>query len=332
MADNFAITPGAGGFASTDQLGDGSHAQQIKLLYSADGVATRVQADVDGLLVKISNAAVPVSIAAPVAATQSGTWNIGTVATITNPVAATQSGTWNIGTVATITNPVTVTGTVTVNQGTPASIANAWHTKVGNGTDFAGVSPVGANKALHVTLLDTVALKADKSSFAEGTDKMAVAGAVYSDTITADPTEDQAVALRATPKRGLHVNVRTQAGLEFGGATTPINTTRTGQSETRVSKQVALTASQTGITVWAPASGKKFVARKVFLIVSVAGVLTLFDQTDSATTILFKGTVPAGIWPFTFEEPFVSASADNILKYTSGAGLVAEITVHGFEV
>lgn len=73
-------------------------------------------------------------VSGTVAATQSGTWNIGTVTTltgITNPVAvtgtfwqatqpvsgtvaATQSGTWNVGTVTTltsITNAVAVTGT-----------------------------------------------------------------------------------------------------------------------------------------------------------------------------------------------------------------------------
>jgi len=53
-----------------------------------------------------------------VAATQSGTWNVGTVSTvtavtsITNPVAATQSGSWNVG----------VTGAVTVAQGTAANL------------------------------------------------------------------------------------------------------------------------------------------------------------------------------------------------------------------
>lgn len=44
-------------------------------------------------------------------------------ATVTGTVAATQSGTWNVGTVSTITNPVTVTGTVTSNIGTTNGLA-----------------------------------------------------------------------------------------------------------------------------------------------------------------------------------------------------------------
>ncbi len=65
-----------------------------------------------------------------VAATQSGTWNIGTVATITNPVAATQSGTWNIGNITgTVSLP---TGAATVaSQGVPS--ATPW-TGTGDGT------------------------------------------------------------------------------------------------------------------------------------------------------------------------------------------------------
>lgn len=106
--------------------------------------------------VSVSNA---VTISGTVAATQSGTWNIGTVTTITNPVtvsgtvavssvggtvtvtgtvAATQSGTWDIGT---ITNPVAVTGTffqatqpvsgtVTANQGTSPWVVSVTSTTI----------------------------------------------------------------------------------------------------------------------------------------------------------------------------------------------------------
>lgn len=82
-----------------------------------------------------------ITVDGTVAATQSGTWDIGTVGTITNvvhiddnsssitvdgTVAATQSGTWDIGTLGTITNVVhiddnsgsiTVDGTVSTTPG-----------------------------------------------------------------------------------------------------------------------------------------------------------------------------------------------------------------------
>lgn len=85
-----------------------------------------------------------------VAATQSGTWNVGTVttlSTITNPVAVTQSGSWTVGatqsgtwtvglssaqtlanvtTLGTITNPVTVAQSTAANLLCTASQGGTW--------------------------------------------------------------------------------------------------------------------------------------------------------------------------------------------------------------
>lgn len=98
------------------------------------GNRLQVESTLSGSIV-VDSITDPVTVTGSVAATQSGTWNIGTVATITNPVAATQSGTWNIGSLTSITNPVAVTGTfwqatqpisgtVTANQGGTWNINN----------------------------------------------------------------------------------------------------------------------------------------------------------------------------------------------------------------
>lgn len=65
MADNTTITSGAastlpdGTIIATDQASsDNSHMQIIKLAYSADGVKTPVQADVNGMLVQIGSGSV----------------------------------------------------------------------------------------------------------------------------------------------------------------------------------------------------------------------------------------------------------------------------------
>jgi hypothetical protein len=70
---------------------------------SSSGVLLALQLDnSDNLKVAVENT---VTVSGTVAATQSGTWNIGTVTTITNPVtvtgtvAATQSGTWFVQTI-----------------------------------------------------------------------------------------------------------------------------------------------------------------------------------------------------------------------------------------
>ena len=84
-----------------------------------------------------------VGISGTVAATQSGTWNIGTLSTVTNvvhvddnagsltvdgTVAATQSGTWNVATVTTVTGITNVvhvddnSGSLTVDQATASNL------------------------------------------------------------------------------------------------------------------------------------------------------------------------------------------------------------------
>lgn len=85
-------------------------------------------------------------------ASQSGTWNVGTVttvttlSTITNPVAATQSGTWNVGTVSAVTSitnalptGANVLGRVGIDQTTPgttnlvaAGQSGTWTVQPGN--------------------------------------------------------------------------------------------------------------------------------------------------------------------------------------------------------
>jgi len=63
MADNVAVTPGVGAAISTDELGDGSHAQNIKLLVSGNGDGTRIPADAtNGLLVDVSRVQGTVSV------------------------------------------------------------------------------------------------------------------------------------------------------------------------------------------------------------------------------------------------------------------------------
>jgi len=64
--------------------------------------------------------------------------------------------------------------------------------------------------------------QADESAFTEGTTTFTPIGGVLNDTITSDPTEDQAAAARITAKRGIHVNLRNVAGTEVGSVTTPL--------------------------------------------------------------------------------------------------------------
>ena len=126
MADDVTLNSMSGGsVVATDDSGTG-HVQLVKLAYSADGSRTHVDADTDGLKVKVSNATVTEALGSALPAgsnviggvTQSGTWNIGSITTLpalptgSNVIGGvTQSGSW----------------TVTANAGTGTSLVKRSH-------------------------------------------------------------------------------------------------------------------------------------------------------------------------------------------------------------
>lgn len=112
--------------------------------------------------------------------------------------------------------------------------------------------------------------------------------------------------------------------------------TRIGENgKTRIGIRVACTASQTGTTIWDPTSGKKFVLTSVVISCVTAGLIQLFDHTDTAASLaigpILNLTAGGGwdhSWPI--DMPYRSTTADNILKYTSGT-FVGSVYVEGWE-
>ena len=104
-------------------------------------------------------------------------------------------------------------------------------------------------------------------------------------------------------------------------------------ARTFVTKTVDFTASQTGQTIWTPTSSKKFVITDIILSFSAAGAITIFDGTDSTTYRVAKvnGAVNGGMVS-NYAKPYVSAAANNVLKYTTGTGAAGSLTVNGYEV
>lgn len=76
---------------------------------------------------------------------------------------------------------------------------------------------------------------ADKAAFTEGSTSHTPIGGVFNETITADPTEDQAAAVRITAKRAIHANLRNVAGTEVGTAAAPVRVDPTGTTTQPVS-------------------------------------------------------------------------------------------------
>lgn len=264
-------------------------------------------------------------------------------------------------------NPIAtlpVSGSLTALQGTPANAAGAWFTKISDGTDVVGISSISTDRALKVDVIQSVGvvLPADEAAFVAGTNKVQPIAAVFNDSL-GDPSSGQLGALRMTQKRGVHVSVRKADGTELGISGAPFRVDPTGTTKqpaslfdatgnaftdanplpvalsamgrTRVTKSVSMTASQTGTVLWTPTSSKRFNIIAIELNISVVGDLEVFDATSAAGNRVFNALaagLPIGRHRWYFgSAPWVSAAVDNVLKYTSGSGLVAIMTIHGFE-
>jgi len=201
--------------------------------------------------------------------------------------------------------------------------------------DQASVARITAKRAIHVNLRMN-----DGTELGTATDPVEVCLRNAAGTAlgtAADPVE---VCLRnasgtelATAADPLEVTLRSAAAVELGTQTAPVLTAPAYGDQTRVSTHLALVASQTTVTVWDPAAGKKFVITDFFMKVITAGTCAVFDGTNTAATTLLTGTWAIGDQiNHSFVRPWISATADNILKYTSGVGFTADITLHGYEI
>ncbi|MFZ9968065.1 MAG: hypothetical protein ACO3IN_13885 [Steroidobacteraceae bacterium] len=171
MADDVTLNTMSGGsVVSTDQAGDGSHVQVVKLAYSADGSRTHVDADTDGLKVNVSNATVTVALGSALPAgsnviggvTQSGTWNIGSITTLPALAAGsnviggvTQSGSWTVDVgnnptvfIGNASVPINDNGgTISIDGTVAATQSGAWTVTANAGTGTMAVIERGTTIA-----------------------------------------------------------------------------------------------------------------------------------------------------------------------------------------
>jgi hypothetical protein len=190
MADDVTLNSMSGGsVVATDDSGTG-HVQLVKLAYSADGSRTHVDADTDGLKVKLSNATVTVALSGgslPAgsnvigAVTQSGTWNIGSITTLPSLPAGsnviggvTQSGGWTVtanagtGTLAVIERGATIASTsasVTTTSGQIVASSSTRRTVVltNLGSDYVWIGASGVTDNQGIRLAPGQALTIDRS-------------------------------------------------------------------------------------------------------------------------------------------------------------------------
>lgn len=146
--------------------------------------------------------------------------------------------------------------------------------------------------------------------------------------IRASREPNSAIAVRLVDSKGDNFYNAIMTVVGGGGAFND-----TVLNATFVTKTVDFTASQTAQTIWTPTAGKRFAITDYHLSFSGAGAITVFDGTDDTANrvVKYNGAANGGA-NHSYRKPRISSAANNVLKYTTGAGAVGSLTIEGYEV
>lgn len=113
-----------------------------------------------------------------------------------------------------------------------------------------------------------------------------------------------------------------------------------------ISKNGEYTTAQTGVALWTPASTKKFVITDFTISTggTTSGIVTLWQGAAADTTytvgtdpVIFRGefapsssSKPGAIKVYNI--PWVSSTADHILRVTTSAAMTVYVQVNGYEI
>jgi hypothetical protein len=320
------VAIGGGGGGGADPLSDGTPggALPTKTLWiaGADGAVLRgLQADSSGRLrtvvegtpaVSVSNFPASQAVTGPLTDAQLRAAAVPVSGPLTDtqlrasavPVSAAQSGTWS-NRVTDGTNTAAVLAAAPGSDTGQSALAVRVISQLGAGSGGGG----GGTS------------QADKSAYVEGTTVFTPVGGVLNETITADPTEDQAAAARITPKRAVHTNIRNNAGTEIATATNPIRTDPTGTTTQPVSGTVTangpLTDTQlraSAVPVSGPLTDTQLRASAV--PVSISSAPTINVNSDNIETLADNGAFVDGtsqLFPagYIFDEVAGTALVEN---------------------
>jgi|SRR5579872_59064 len=230
------VTPGAGANVAVNQVGDIDY-QVVKLDVGGDGASVPVVGDgTHGIPVDVTRVQGNVTVAPQ--AGQTFPVSAANPLPISAPSAIPVSAPNPIPVSAPSALPVTASGTVAANQGAPG--ANPWPVEITDGANgVAAIATVGGQKALNVNVVATPGAGAvqDKSAFTEGATMLDAIGGEYNDGASS-PAAGQVAAVRITPNRAMHANLRRQDGTEIGTAAAPVRTDPVGTTPQPVSGTV----------------------------------------------------------------------------------------------
>lgn len=213
-----------------------------------------------------------------------------------------------------------------------------WTGAVTGSGNFTVVQPTGTN--LHIVCdsgCSSSAGFADNSAFTFGTTAINPIGGVLDDTATNTATENSAAVARITAQKGLHTNLRNDAGTEVGTSGAPLRVDPTGTTTQPISAAslplptgAATSANQDGIirdgtgdTTQANVSGGRLNVDGSGVIQPVSGTFFQATQPVSLTAGNFPDNEPFNVAQWNGSTAQEASNGKN----TTGAGLVASATV-----
>jgi len=351
MADNVIASAavGVGATFATDEVG-GAHYPYSKIAFGPDGTATIVSTS-NGLPVSVINTSVAV------------TDNGGSL-TVDGTVAATQSGTWNVGTVTavtSITNPVAVTdnsgsltvddggGSLTVDGTVAATQSGAWSSRLQDGSGNAVTSRVtGSSRPLEIAVVDASGNQITSFGGSGGTASNFTSAVPSTGTAVgySDGTNMQAARVFDVDSgagtqyvQGVNLRIASSGGsVEGGTSSNPIRTDPTGTTTQPVSDGGgSLTVDG---TVAATQSGTWNVGT-VTTLTSVTNPVAVTDNSGSLTvddggsSLTVDGTVAAtqsGSWTVTANAGTGTLTTTNSSIGTGGSAAPTAATQIGAKV
>lgn len=113
----------------------------------------------------------------------------------------------------------------------------------------------------------------------------------------------------------------------------PLRVTPVPNPGTAWKQTITYTASTGSTNVRVTTGGKTSYLQKLIITPTGAGVLTLFDNADTATSELFSGSLPAsGVFSIQYDPPVPMSAVANNLKYLTGSGAAGTFLAIGYEL
>jgi hypothetical protein len=237
------------------------------------------------------------------------------------------------------TTPQPVSGTVTAtlpattNAGATAKILN-YNTGAGtdNITAFGLLLPSGTGAVAGGTA--TAPLRVDPT----GGTTQPISGTVTANQGTANATPwnqnlaQVGGASVATVAAGVQkVGVTDSAGGAIAHSN-PLEVALSPSADTNWRMAKTYGASETSVAIQAPSGGKTLVVCGLIITATASGSVRIFDNSESDSTVLYRGTVPAGVTVINFATPQKLSAANNVLRYSTGAAAAGEICAYGYEI